>query len=149
MISPILTYNSKAWGVFAKSDFKSWDTSPIEKSHLQFCKRYLQVNNKASNIACRAEMGRFPLTFDINKRILKYISYLQNKDQNSFVVQSLIMSIDLHCNGKNSFYSNLINMLNYYDISFNFNHDTLDDTKVGIMLKMDPFSISLSKIFIT
>ena len=26
MISPILTYNSEAWGVFAKSDFKSWDT---------------------------------------------------------------------------------------------------------------------------
>ena len=25
--------------------------------------------------------GRFPLIFDINKRILKYISYLQNKDQ--------------------------------------------------------------------
>ena len=24
----------------------------------------------------------------------------------------------------------LINMLNYYDISFNFNHDTLDDTKI-------------------
>ena len=27
MISPILTYNSEAWGVFAKSDFKSWDTT--------------------------------------------------------------------------------------------------------------------------
>ena len=59
-----------------------------------------------------------------------HISYLQNKDQNSFDVQSLIMSIDLHGNGNNSFYSNLINMLNYYDISFNFNHDTLDDTKI-------------------
>ena len=79
-------------------------------------------------------MGRFPLTFDINKRILKYISYLQNKDQNSFVVQSLIMSIDLNGNGKNSFYSNLINMLNYYDISFNFNHDTLDDTKITYLV---------------
>ena len=36
MISPILTCNSKAWGVFTKSDFKSWDTSPIEKSHYNF-----------------------------------------------------------------------------------------------------------------
>ena len=44
MISSILTYNSEAWGVFTKSEFKYWDTSPIEKSHLQFCKRYLQVN---------------------------------------------------------------------------------------------------------
>ena len=69
-------------------------------------------------------MGQFPLT----------LSYLQNKDQNSLAVQSLIMSIDLHCNGKNSFYSNLIKMLNYYDISFNFNHDTLDDTKITYLV---------------
>ena len=30
MISPILTYNSEAWGSFAKSDFKSWDSYAIE-----------------------------------------------------------------------------------------------------------------------
>ena len=52
MISPILTYNSENWGVYAKPDFKTWDGSQIEKSHLQFCKRYLEVNNKASNITC-------------------------------------------------------------------------------------------------
>ena len=40
------------------------------------------------------------------------------------------MSIDLHCNGKNSFYYNLMKMLNYYNISFNFNHDSLDDTRI-------------------
>ena len=40
MISPILTYNSEVWGAFVKSDFKSWDSSAIEKTHLQFCKRY-------------------------------------------------------------------------------------------------------------
>ena len=48
MISPILTYNSEIWGVYAKPDFKTWDGSQIEKAHLQFCKRYLEVNNKAS-----------------------------------------------------------------------------------------------------
>ena len=123
MISPILTYNSEAWGVFAKSDFKSWDTSPIEKVTYNFANVTYKLITRHLILHAGAEMGRFPLTFDINKRIFKYISYLQNKDQNSFVVQSLIMSIDLHGNGKNSFYSNLINMLNYYDISFNFNHD--------------------------
>ena len=71
MITPILLYNSEVWGLFIKSDFKYWDTSRIEKGHLQFFKRYLQVNNKVSNIACRAELGRYPLIFDINKRILK------------------------------------------------------------------------------
>ena len=127
MISSILTYKGEVWGLFIESDFKYWDTSPIEKGHLQICKRYLQVNNKASNIACRAELGRYPLIFDINKRILKYISYLQ---QSSLVIQSFVMSIDLHSNGKTSFYANLIKILNYYNIPFNFNHDNLNDTKI-------------------
>ena len=40
--------------MYTKQDFKKWDSSPIEKLHLKFCKRYLEVNNKASNKACRA-----------------------------------------------------------------------------------------------
>ena len=100
MISPILTYNSEIWGVYAKPDFKTWDGSQIEKAHLQFCKRYLEVNNKASNIACRAELGRFPLNITINQKILKYILYIQSKDEESFVKQAFLMSFDLHCNDK-------------------------------------------------
>ena len=40
------------------------------------------------------------------------------------------MSIDLHSNGKTSFYANLIKMFNCYNIPFDFNHDNLDDTKI-------------------
>ena len=71
MISPILTYNSEIWGLYAKPDFKTWDGSQIEKAHLQFCKWYLKVNNKASNIACRTELGHFPVNITINPKILK------------------------------------------------------------------------------
>ena len=94
MISPILTYNSEVWGAFVKSDFKSWDSSAIEKTHLQFCKRYLQVHNKASNIACRAELGKFPMIIDINKEMLNYLGYLISKDEDSIVKQAL--QIDLY-----------------------------------------------------
>ena len=68
MISPILTYNTEIWGVYAKPDFKTWDSSQIEKTHLQFCKRYLEVSNKASNVACRAELGHLPLDITINEK---------------------------------------------------------------------------------
>ena len=61
MISPILLYNSEIWDGYVKSDFKAWDGSQTERTHLQFFKRYLEVSNKASNVACRAELGRFPL----------------------------------------------------------------------------------------
>ena len=72
MISPILLYNSEIWGGYVKSDFKAWDGSQIERTHLKFCKHYLEVSNKASNVACRAELGRFPLLIAINQRILNY-----------------------------------------------------------------------------
>ena len=103
MISPILTYNSEVWGAFVKSDFKSWDNSGIEKTHLHFCKRYLEVHNKSFNVACRSEFGRFPSTIDINKRILNYLNYLQENDENSVDRRSLKISVDLHHNGQNSF----------------------------------------------
>jgi len=54
MSSSILTYKSEVWGPYAKSNLKSWGSSQIEKTHLQFCKRYLEESNKASNVACRA-----------------------------------------------------------------------------------------------
>ena len=70
MIFPILSYNSEIWGMYTKQDFKAWDRSPIEKIHLKFCKRYLEVNNKASDIACRAELGRLPPINTNNQRIM-------------------------------------------------------------------------------
>ena len=72
MIFSILSYNSEVWGMYTKQEFKTWDNSPLEKVHLKFCKRYLEVNNKASNLACRAELGRYPLLIAINQKIMKY-----------------------------------------------------------------------------
>ena len=99
------------------------DGSQIEKAHLQFCKRYLELNTKASNIACRAEPGRFPLNITINQKILKYILYIKSKDEESLVKQAFLMSFDLHCNGKNS--SHLMNMSEYFKLP-DFNPDLLD-----------------------
>ena len=98
----ILTYNIEVSGAFVKSDFKSWDNSGIEKTYLHFCKRYLEVHNKSSNAACRSEFGRFPLIIDINNKILDYLNYLQEKDENSIFKHS-----DLYHSGQNSFYTSL------------------------------------------
>ena len=32
MISSILTYNSEVWGVYTKPDFKTWESTEIEKN---------------------------------------------------------------------------------------------------------------------
>ena len=51
--------------------------------------------------------SKTPRVFDINKRLLGYISHLQSKEQGSLVIQSLAMSINLHRNDKTSFCINL------------------------------------------
>ena len=47
--------------------FKPWDSSQIEKTHLQFCKRLKEVNSKASNVACKAELDYILALRIINK----------------------------------------------------------------------------------
>ena len=71
-----------------KSGFKIWDSSQVAKTQLQFWKRFLEVTNKASNVACRAELGRLPLNITINQKILNYIFYIKSKDEESIVKQS-------------------------------------------------------------
>ena len=83
IISPILLYNSEVWGAYVKNDFNNWDKLPIEKVHLRFCKLYLGVGKKASNITSRGELGKFPLIINIFKRLFKYITHL-----NSFIGNS-------------------------------------------------------------
>ena len=88
----------------------------MEKIHLQFCKRYFGVNNEASNVACRAELGRLPLIIPINQKIMKYFVHLNNKDNDSIVKQSFLMSKNLHSINNSGFYSNLMNLIEQYHI---------------------------------
>ena len=110
MISPILTYNKKVWGRYTESDLKSWDSSQIEKTHIQFCKRYLDVSNKASNVACRTELDKIPFIITVNQKIMNYSTYLLSKDNCSIVKQILLMSQDLYHAGEYR-YSNILSML--------------------------------------
>ena len=91
------------FGVLLLNQILSPGTALQLKTHLQFCERYLQVHNKASNIACRAELGKFPMIIDINKKIINYLGYLIGKDEDSIAKQAVQISIDLHLNGKLAF----------------------------------------------
>ena len=42
---------------------------------------------------CRGELGRFPLIVDINEKILNYIMYLFEKDEDSIVKQALLVLV--------------------------------------------------------
>ena len=63
--------------MYTKQDFKKWD-------------------NKASNLAYRAELGRLPLVVPINQKIMKYFVYLNHRNNASIVKQAFLMSKNLH-----------------------------------------------------
>jgi len=115
--------------MYTKQNFKAWNSSPIEKIHLKFCKHYLGVNNKASNVACRAELGRLPLIIPINQKIVKYFVYLNNKDNDSIVEQSFLMSKNLHYINNFGFYSNFLNLIEQYHLS-NLDPESLDNDRI-------------------
>ena len=80
-------------------------------------------------MASRAELGKYPMIISINKKMPNYLGYLQDKDHNSIVKQSLEISVKLHKSGKNSFYSNLMKISEYFNL-FDFNYKSLSDSKI-------------------
>ena len=96
----------------------------IEKTHLQFFKHHLEINNKAYNVACRAELRRLPLNITIKKSSTTFC-ILSLKMKNLSLSNLFLMSFDLYCNGKSSFHSHLMKLSEYFNIS-EFNTDLLD-----------------------
>ena len=138
IVSPILLYNSEIWGAYGNIDFKKWDNTPTEKTHLKFCKLYLGVNRNASNVASRGELGEFPLLISILKRLFTYTNHIIKLPDSTIAKQAFSLSKRLHQADKNSFYTNIINIIKkfYPDIeehidveNFMQNHTINDLTK--------------------
>ena len=93
------------------------------------CSIRIGGNNKAFNLACRAELGRIPLILPINKKIMKYFVQLNNKNNASIAKQALLMSKNLHSINNSGFYSNFMNMIEHYHSS-NLDLESFDNDTV-------------------
>ena len=132
-----LSYGCEVWGACLKQTFQNLEKSPIEKVHLRFCNYYLGVNGKATNIACRAELGRFPLKLLIDLRILKYFIRLTDLPKDSLAKQAFVMSKSLFDAHKSSFHTNLHHILELYNIDHTNNQELLvTDTSCNFYLKI-------------
>ena len=78
-----MLYGSEIRGPFSQQDYTRWEKYPAETLHAEFCKNLLQVHRNAPNNACRAELGRFPILIQIQKRALHFIDYLNMSPTNS------------------------------------------------------------------
>ena len=89
-ISPILLYGSEVWGAYENLSADDWDKNDIEKVHTQFLKRILGVKRSTTNILVRGELGRYPLSTQINTRNANFLKHIQiDQDQNTFAHQAL------------------------------------------------------------
>ena len=86
---PIALYGCKIWGPLSKLDYTKWDKHPIESLHAEFIRNILRVQRKTPTNACRAELGRFPLALNIQKRSLKFWLHLKSSPENTIKFQAI------------------------------------------------------------
>ena len=84
VVKPVLMYGCEIWGVTIKNDK---DVSEIggeiwERFHLRVCKNILGVHKSTSNIAVLSEIGRYPISHDIHKQMVKYLLRFEEMAEN-------------------------------------------------------------------
>ena len=76
----ILTYGAEVWAALERADYDSWEKSPIEQVHLNFCKHILGVNRSTPNMLYRAELGRIPLKAVTDLKILGFFKHISKQN---------------------------------------------------------------------
>ncbi|KAI4904413.1 hypothetical protein NFI96_007497 [Prochilodus magdalenae] len=89
IIQPIALYGSEIWGPLSDINYSRWDKHPIETLHAEFCRKILRVQRHTPNNACRAELGRFPLALQIQKRALKFWIHLTQSSPDALHFKAL------------------------------------------------------------
>ena len=88
LIKPILLYGCEIWGPEILSYKTHFDKSTIEQVHIKFCKEALNTPWYTENTACRAELGRYPLSIDIKASIFSYWQRLKHTAKNSLLCEA-------------------------------------------------------------
>ena len=122
LVNPILLFNCEIWGCFLKSFgskynkfvSKIFDERIIpETMHNKVCKMALGVHSKASNLAVKGELGRFPLHIIIYKRIFKYFMRLISFSNNTILSSALEANIHMDNMGKHSWFTTVKHLLQF------------------------------------
>lgn len=74
LVAPITLYGCEVWGPYCNL----MDTDTFEHLHIKFIKEILGVHSKATNVACLAELNRYPLREKIKLSTLKFLDHISN-----------------------------------------------------------------------
>ena len=90
LVKPVLLYGCEIWGPELLSYKTHFDKSTIEQVHIKFCKQTLNVPWYTENKACRAELGRYPLSIDIKASLLCHWQRLEQISDNPLLHEAFI-----------------------------------------------------------
>jgi len=82
LVKPVSLYACEIWGPELLAYKTPFDKSTTEQVHIKVCKQSLNVPWYTENIACRAELGRYPLSIDIKASIFSYGQRLKHSTNN-------------------------------------------------------------------
>ena len=90
VIKPIVLYSCEIWGKSGKLDgnIENFGNSIWERFHTRICKNILGVHRWASNIATLTEIGRYPISIEIHKRMIRYLLRFKNMDEEKLVYKA-------------------------------------------------------------
>ena len=112
---------------FLKRNLKQCSSYTKEKA----CKALARPTVEYSSSAWDCYTGKNIVQVEMVQRRAARWVLSRYKDEDSIVKQALQISIDLHHNGKTSFYSNLMKMVDYYDLNYDFSCNSLSDSIVN------------------
>ena len=112
LVKPILLYGADVWGGFGHRRIYNNDIllkcldgiqTSYERLNLNLCKQSLGMPKRCSNIAARAELGRFPLAKDILASVIKYDQRLKYMSEDELLNTAYKSQNSLLRNSGNTF----------------------------------------------
>lgn len=116
LVKPVAMYGSDIWGVYKIAE-------DLDKIQLRFIKSALGVKTSTATVMVYGETGRFPLTIETKINAVKYYVRLREMKNDSIVKQVFFDLSNLHSLGFKTWVSDLTNMLENYDISYENDED--------------------------
>jgi hypothetical protein len=108
-VGTILNYSSEVWG-YTKS-------KEVERIHLKFCKRILNVNKTTSSMGVYGELGRYPLFIKRYLCLIKYWFKLLKTD-NVILQYVYKQSLEDDKRGRKNWVSNIRKLLHDYGFGY-------------------------------
>ena len=123
-VKPILCYGAEIWG--------HTKMCCAENVHISLCKRILGVGSKASNVAVLSECGRYPLFISCATKCIKYWLKINMMSSNRLMKQCYIMSYNLDAAGRNTWATNIKDLLYRYGFGYVWWNQSVGDINLFI-----------------